>query len=251
MEFSLGTLVFLFGVALIAGWVDTLAGGGGLLTVPALLLTGMPPASAIATNKLQGSCGTLVATTYFLKQGAIQFRTIRWLVLTTFLGSVIGSWLVLKSNTEFLVRALPILLVLVGCYVLMSPNIDDTDKRHTVSLPIFAISAAPTLGFYDGFFGPGTGSFIALSLVTLCGYGLSKATANAKILNFTSNFSSLLYFILFGQIVWIVGGVMIIGQAIGAAIAARMVMKVGAALIKPIVVTVCFLMAIRIFWQTL
>ncbi|MBA5249870.1 MAG: peptidase [Gammaproteobacteria bacterium] len=113
----------------------------------------------------------------------------------------------------------------------------------------FALLVAPFLGFYDGFFGPGTGSFMALALVMLLGYGLPKATAHAKILNFVSNLSSLLYFILYGEIYWQVGMVMIVGQVIGATIGAKMILDKGSAMIKPIVVTVCFVMSVNILWQ--
>lgn len=251
MSHTLETLTFLFLVSILAGWVDTIAGGGGLLTIPALLLSGIPPAAAIATNKLQGSFGTLVATAYFLKTKAINFHDLRLSVLMAFVGSVIGSWLILKINISALTTLLPLLLVLVAIYVLVSPDINDQEKPAKITLGTFAWTLAPLLGFYDGFFGPGTGSFIALSLVTFCGYGLSKATSSAKILNFTSNVASLLYFIFFGQIVWAVGGVMVLGQAIGAVVAARMVLRIGSRLIKPIVVTVCLLMATRILLQTL
>lgn len=250
MEFSVEVLLLLFAVAIVAGWVDTLAGGGGLLTMPALLLTGMPPAVAIATNKLQGSSGTLTSTLYFVRKGVVDLRQLRLPILFTFMGSVLGSWLILEIDSRTLVRFLPILLILVGLYFLLSPRITDEDKEHRMSFVLYSILVTPLLGFYDGFFGPGTGSFMALSFILLCGYGLARATANAKVLNFTSNISSLMYFVIFGEIYWVVGIVMILGQLIGATLGARMVLSNGAKLIKPIVVLVCFSMAARILWVT-
>lgn len=114
---------------------------------------------------------------------------------------------------------------------------------------LFALTVAPFLGFYDGFFGPGTGSLIALAFILLCGYSATRATANAKILNFTSNFAALLYFIIFGQIDWTIGLIMMLGQIIGSYIGAKMVLTKGTSLIRPIVVIVCFVMAIKIFYK--
>lgn len=246
MEFSAETITLLFFVAMLAGWVDVIAGGGGLLTIPALIMVGVPPAAALATNKLQGSVGTLIASLYFLKNRAIEFGEIKWLLLSTFIGSVFGSWLLLQIDADSLTIFLPLLLIATGVYFLSAPNIDDRERTQKISLLAVAILVAPLLGFYDGFFGPGTGSFMALAFVSLCGYSLSRATANAKILNFTSNIASLLYFIVYGDIYWLLGLIMIGGQTIGAVFGAKTVMKKGARLIKPVVVIVCFLMAITI-----
>lgn len=246
MEFSAEIVLFLFGIAMIAGWTDTIAGGGGLLTIPAMLLVGVPPAVALATNKLQGSAGTLTAAIYFIKKESVDLGQIKWLVVATFIGSVVGSWLVLQIDARVLLSYLPILLIVVGFYFLLSPNIGDEDRKRQLTLTAFAIAICPLLGLYDGFIGSATGSFMALSLVLLCGYNLSKATANAKILNFTSNISSLLYFIIFGEVFWLIGLVMIVGQLIGATIGAKMVLEKGSTLVRPIVVIVCFVMSAHI-----
>ena len=139
------------------------------------------------------------------------------------------------------------LLIIIGLYFLLSPNIANEDRPRKISMLLFALTVAPFLGFYDGFFGPGTGSLIALAFILLCGYSATRATANAKILNFTSNFAALLYFIIFGQIDWTIGLIMMLGQIIGSYIGAKMVLTKGTSLIRPIVVIVCFVMAIKIF----
>ena len=251
MEYSLEILLLLFFVAMLAGWVDTIAGGGGLLTLPALLLCGLPPAVVLATNKLQGSSGTLISALYFIRKGTVNLKDMRLLILMTFIGSVLGSWLILRSNADFLLHILPLILILVGLYFLFAPRVSDLDRERRLKPLAFALLICPLLGFYDGFFGPGTGSFMALALVTLCGYGLPRATAQTKVLNFTSNISALLYFIFFGEIAWLVGGVMIAGQMIGATVGANMVVNIGSRLIKPVIVMVCFAMAGRILWQNM
>ena len=252
MDFGIDILLLFFLVAVLAGWVDVIAGGGGLLTIPVLMLLGLPPATAMATNKLQGSMGTLTASVYFIRKGAVNFREIKLLIVMTFFGSLFGAWLIIRMNPEQLVVYIPILLILMGLYFLFSPHIDDQDRRHKLNLTAFALLVCPSLCFYDGFFGPGTGSFMALAFVLLCGYNLAKATAHAKILNFTSNFSSLIYFVVYGDIAWEVGLIMMLGQFIGAMSGAKMVLTKGTRIIKPIVVTVCFVMSanilIRAYW---
>lgn len=250
MEFSAEIIALLFLAAMVAGWVDVIAGGGGLLTIPALILAGVPPAAAVATNKLQGSAGTLIASVYFVKKRAINFGKIKPLLPATLAGSVFGSWLLLQVDTEALTIFLPALLILTGLYFLFAPNLGDTDRAAKVSLGVFALTAAPLLGAYDGFFGPGTGSFMALAFVLLAGYNLPRATANAKILNFTSNIASLLYFVFFGDIYWLAGVVMVAGQTIGALVGAKMVLKKGASLIKPVVIIVCFAMSVHILTKS-
>jgi len=249
VEFSFDVLLLLMVVALFAGWVDAIAGGGGLITVPVLLLVGLPPAGALATNKLQGSAGSLSASFYFIKNKTVKLSEMKLAIAATFVGSVLGAGLLLRIEAKSLSVVLPFLLIAMGLYFLLSPNINDKDRRHRLTMTAFALLVAPFLGFYDGFFGPGTGSFMALALVMLLGYGLPKATAHAKILNFVSNLSSLLYFILYGEIYWQVGMVMIVGQVIGATIGAKMILDKGSAMIKPIVVTVCFVMSVNILWQ--
>ena len=243
MELGVEIYLALFAVAAVAGWVDVIAGGGGLLTIPAMMLAGLPPAAAIATNKVQGSFGTFIASLYFMRKRAVDLSRIKWPLVMTFAGSVAGSWAMLQIDARVLAWILPPLLAAVGLYFLLNPNIDDLARKQKMPWLAFAISIAPLLGFYDGFFGPGTGSLMALALVWCCGCGLTAATAHAKLLNFTSNLSSLLYFVLFGDIVWAVGAVMVAGQMIGAFTGARMVLQKGAALIRPVVVTACFVMA--------
>ena len=250
MEWNIETIVFLFFIAFLAGWIDAVAGGGGLLTLPAMLLVGIPATTALATNKLQSSSGTFTSSCYFIKKKAVKLKEMYGMIALTFLGSIIGSWAVLQIDTSALIKIIPFLLIFIGLYFLFSPN-KDIDKKRKVSFFIFALLIAPCIGFYDGFFGPGTGNFFTLSFVFFLGYSLSKATAHCKILNFTSNIAALLYFVFFGNIAWLVGFIMIAGQVLGALLGSKMLWKKGAKLIRPVVVIVCFLMAFRIIWQNL
>lgn len=249
MHLSIDMVALLFMVAVVAGCVDTIAGGGGLIVLPTMLMVGMPPAAALATNKLQGSGGTLVASFYFLRQKVVRLRDIKLTILMTFVGAVLGVWLILQINSTVLKAIIPFLLISVGSYFALSPQIGATDQQQCMAHGPFSLLITPFLGFYDGFFGPGTGIFMALSLVSLRGYNLTKATAQTKILNCTSNVSSLLYFLAFGEVYWHVGLVMLGGQIIGSSIGARIVLAKGAALIRPVVSGVCFLMAVKLLFD--
>ena len=248
MELTPEILTLLFLIAIFAGWVDAVAGGGGLITVPVLVLVGLSPASAIATNKLQGSVGTLTASVYFLRKGVVNLGELKGAMVATFVGAILGGWLVLRIDAGYLVVLLPVLLMGVGLYFLFSPDVGDGARRRRFSMPVFALAVASVLGFYDGFFGPGTGSLMALGFMLCLGYGLPRATANAKVLNCVSNVSALGYFALFGDIHWVAGGLMMGGQYIGAMLGARAVLNRGTAVIRPVVVAVCFLMSLNILF---
>lgn len=244
-------LLVLFLVALVAGWVDALAGGGGLITVPALLLSGLPPAAALATNKLQGSFGAFSAALYFLRRGMIPLRASLPVALAVAAGSVAGGMLLLRVSAGLLVLLIPALLIGIGVYFLFFARNLDEARPPRIGARTYRHSVAPLLGFYDGFLGPGTGSFMATSLVTLRGLPIRQATAEAKLLNFSSNIAALAYFLVFGQIAWALGGVMIAGQIIGAALGAHTAFRGGARIIRPVTIIVCFAMSARVLARVL
>ena len=249
MEILYEPLLLLFVVALVAGWVDALAGGGGMITIPALLLAGIPPASAIATNKLQGSFGTAIATFYFLRRRTISIGE-NWIaIICVGLGSVLGGWILLHIDSTYIKFLVPLLLVLIGIYFLFFASNLDKERKAKLSKRSFDITVSPCLGFYDGFFGPGTGSFMSTAFVTIRGIPIREATAKAKLLNFTSNFSALIYFIFFGEIFFFVGFVMMLGQLVGSYLGARTAYKGGSKIIRPITIIVCFVMSVRVLWD--
>lgn len=249
MELTTEILLLLFMVAIIAGWVDAVAGGGGLITVPALMLAGFTPATAIATNKLQGTFGTFTAALYCIRQGAVSIKDHVFSLVLVCSGAVVGGFVLTLVDVTFLNYLVPILLILTGLYFLLfAKNLDDS-REPKVSDKVFSVSAAPALGFYDGFFGPGTGSFYATAFVTLRGYAISAATAHAKLFNFASNFAALAYFVFFGQIAWLAGGAMIGGQIVGSYLGAKIALQAGSKIIRPITIVVCFAMCIRALWD--
>jgi uncharacterized protein len=252
------TLAALAGVALIAGFVDSIAGGGGLLALPSLLLAGLDPVSALATNKLQGTFGTASATHTFWKKGALDPSQHLLTVALVFVGAALGVAAVAYAPTALLSALMPPLLIAIAIYFALSPKLSNLDTTPKLSRKVFTFGLAPLIGFYDGIFGPGTGSFFMLSLVALFGFGVVAAAGQTKLLNFTSNIASLLMFALGGKIIWVVGLVMGLGQLIGAQVGARLAIKNGAAIIRPLLVVVCIGMAIKLLlnpqnpvWQLL
>jgi uncharacterized protein len=240
------TLAALAGVALVAGFVDSIAGGGGLLALPSLLLAGLDPVSALATNKLQGTFGTGSAAHTFWKKGVLDPRQHMVTVALVFVGAALGVAAVAYAPTNLLSGLLPPLLIAIALYFALAPRLSNVDGNPRLPRPLFTFVAAPLIGFYDGVFGPGTGSFFMLSLVALFGFGVVAATGQTKLFNFTSNVAALLMFALGGKIVWGIGLVMGVAQLIGAQVGARMAIRNGAALIRPLLVVVCIAMALKL-----
>ncbi len=249
MELELTTYVLLAMCGVAAGFIDSIAGGGGLLTVPALLSVGLPPANALATNKLQSSFGSFSAAFYFLRRGYIDLQLIWKAIVFTFVGSAIGTLLVQQIDPSALKQVIPFMLIGFALYFLFSPRIGDEDRQQRISIALFAVLVGLGVGFYDGFFGPGTGSFFAISFVALAGFNLGKATAYSKLLNFTSNIAALIFFLLGGKILWSVGFCMGAGQFIGARLGSRMVVKKGSKIIRPLLVSMSLIMSARLLWQ--
>ena len=242
-------LVFLATAALVAGFIDAIAGGGGLITIPALLSTGIPPAAALATNKLPGSFGTAMATLTFWRAGQIELRAMAFTVACVFAGSAAGTTVVRLTGSGFMTTLIPVLLVAIALYFLASPRVGDMEARARMGLPAFSLTVGFAVGFYDGFFGPGTGSFFALGCVALLGMNMRRATANTKLLNFTSNVVSLGVFALGGQIVWEAGLIMAAAQMLGAWAGSHAAIRFGTRLVRPLLVLVCLGMTIRLVAQ--
>jgi uncharacterized protein len=242
----LETLLVLVAVAGAAGMIDAIAGGGGLLALPALLWAGLPPVQALATNKLQGSFGTLTASFNFVRRGEIAIGRLRIPILMTFVGSAAGTLAVQELGSDLLRDVVPSLLIAFALYFLFSPRIGDQDAHHRISHGLFGLLIGFGVGFYDGFFGPGTGSFFAAAFVVLLGYNLRRATAATKILNFTSNIASLLFFAMAGQVIWQVGLPMGLAQMAGAWAGSHLVIRHGTRLIRPLLVTVSLAISLKL-----
>jgi hypothetical protein len=235
--------------AFLAGVVDSIAGGGGLITMPALLLAGAAPVEALATNKLQGTFGAGTAMLTYARAGQVRPLDQLGMAAISALAGAGGALVAHLIPDQVLRVIMPVVLIAVAAFFALKPGLTDDARAARISPPVFAATVVPLVAAYDGFFGPGTGSFFMLGFVLLAGYGILKATAHTKMLNFASNLGSLLVFIPTGATWWAVGLAMAAAQVAGASLGARLAMRVGAGLIKPLLVIVSTAMALRLLWQ--
>jgi len=242
------TLAALGAVGAVAGFVDAIAGGGGMLSLPALLSAGVPPVAALATNKMQSVVGTTMATLTFWRRGFIAVRALLPAVALTYAGSLIGALIVKQIDVSLLNVAVPVMLVGIALYFLFAPNLSDADRAARLPFARFVPLLGLLIGFYDGIFGPGTGSFFTIGFVMLFGFGLTRAAGSTKLLNLTSNLAALTIFIPSGDVVWPAAIVMACGQLIGGYAGAHTGIKYGAKIIRPLVVTVSIIMALRLIF---
>src|SRR5438105_1187801 len=189
--FGYWQLVVFFLTGLTAGFVDSIAGGGGLLTLPVLLSLGLEPQHALGTNKLQATCGSGSAAWHYARAGAVAWRDcVRGFLITAF-GASLGTLLVQQIHPDVLRRLLPPLLLTVAIYVLLKPKLGTEDHPPRMSRGRFDAIFGLALGFYDGFLGPGTGTFWTMAFVVVLGFNLTKATGYTKVMNLASNVASL------------------------------------------------------------
>lgn len=230
----MGLILFLVAVGMFAGTVDAIAGGGGLISLPVLLSIGVPPHVALGTNKLQGAIGTFVAARRYYRHGWINLSAIYKGVIYCIIGSILGAFTTQILSTDILRKIIPFLLFCILLYTLFSPRLGHQEIKPRLEESRFYLFFGLLMGFYDGFFGPCTGSFWVFLLVCFLGHHLIKATAYTKVLNFNSSFVAAICFALGGNIDYRFGFAMAAGQLIGARLGAHLAMTKGAYLIRPL-----------------
>jgi uncharacterized membrane protein YfcA len=241
-------LPLLFATGLVAGFVDSIAGGGGLITLPVLLSFGFGPQEALGTNKLQASFGSGSAAWHYTRAGVVPLRDcVRGFVLS-FAGAAVGTLAVEQGNPAVLKRAIPILLIGVALFTLLKPELGERDLHPEMQRGWFDLIFGLLIGFYDGYFGPGTGTFWTMAFMLGLGFNMTKATGCTKVMNFGSNLSSLLFFLLAGRVFYVEGLVMGVGQLLGARLGAGMVVTRGTKFVRPIFITVVFAITLRLVY---
>ncbi|MEO0637502.1 MAG: TSUP family transporter [Pseudomonadota bacterium] len=246
MELAETTILLLVIAAFVAGFIDSIAGGGGLIAIPALLVAGLPPLAALGTGKLQALFGAGMAAIAYARGGHVDLWKLAPLALVAFAGSVCGALLATILPTRLLAQVMPIALITIALYFAVKPDPGELERSARIPFIFFASAVVPVIGFYDGVFGPGAGSFYMLAYVALAGYGLLKATAHTKLLNFASNVGGFVIFAAGGSVLWGLGLMMGAAQIAGATLGARLAMKNGSKLIKPLLVITCLAMAGRL-----
>jgi uncharacterized protein len=233
-----------------AGFIDAIAGGGGLIAVPSLLAVGLPPQIALGTNKMQSTCGTLLAVAHYYKAGMMKHRFLWLAAVLSFIGSIVGALLVSVLSKELLKQLIPWMLAAVAVYTAFNRKFGVHPGREKVSPLVFAILFGTLLGLYDGFFGPGTGSFWTVACVGLLGLDLLPATGYTKGANVASNLGALLFFLIAGAVHFPAAAAMIVGQLLGAYLGSKLVILKGANFIRPVFLTVVFAMTAKLLWDT-
>ena len=236
-------------VGLVAGFIDAVVGGGGMLTVPTLLSIGLPPHLTLGTNKLSASFASGTAAFTYFRKKLFDPQFWKHCFYSTFIGALCGTILVNYISTEFLNKFLPLVILAAAIYTLFSrvKEIDnDTLPEQTALLKIKQRIQGFILGFYDGISGPGTGAFWVISNMRLYSLNILLSSGIAKAMNFTSNFVSLLTFIYFGQVNWLIGLTMGACLMLGAFIGAHSAIYFGAKFIRPLFIIIVLIMAINL-----
>lgn len=242
-------LPVLLATGLAAGFVDSIAGGGGLITLPVLMSLGLPPQTALGTNKIQATCGSGSAAAHYAHAKTVPLRDcLRGFVLSL-AGAALGTVVVRHLDPSFLRRVIPVLLFAVAIYTLLKPRLGAEDLKPRMSRPGFDWTFGLLIGFYDGFFGPGTGTFWTMAFVLGLGFNLTRATGYTKVMNFASNLSSLALFLAGGKVFFVAGLTMGIGQLLGARLGARMVIARGTKFIRPIFISMVLALTAKLIYD--
>ncbi|GFZ31134.1 membrane protein [Clostridium zeae] len=235
----------------IAAFVDSIAGGGGLISLPAYMIFGLSPHIALGTNKFSSTTASFTSSIRFIKEGKADLSLLKYIIPFTFIGAVLGVKSVLIINQSFLTPLVMILILMVGVYSLFSKNLglESHYKGKTRNLILIGTIFGFSLGFYDGFFGPGTGSFLIFGFIKIFKLDFVEANGNSKILNFTSNIASLITFAIEGKINYTYGILVAFFMILGALIGSKLALKKGAKLIKPIFVTMSLAVSVKMLFS--
>jgi len=217
--------------------------------VPVLLSFGLDAPVALGTNKLQAAVGSGSAAWHYARAKTVPLEDCARGFVLSLLGAALGTLAVERMDPSFLKRFIPILLLMVAIYTLLKPGLGDKDLRPRLAREWFDLTFGLGLGFYDGFFGPGTGTFWTMAFMLCLGFNLTKATGYTKVMNFASNLSSLAFFLLAGNVRFTAGITMAIGQLIGAKIGASMVIAKGTKFIRPIFISVVLALTLQLLYR--
>ncbi len=231
----------------IAGFIDAIAGGGGLITLPAYLLIGLPSHNAIGTNKLSSAMGTIVSTTEYALDGFINWKLSAFCILTSLCGSFIGSNLALLLPDRIFSIIMIILLPFIALYVLKNKSFQISENPFApVKTLTICMICAFFVGMYDGFYGPGTGAFMLISLTALARLSLNEAAGTTKVVNLTANLTSLAVFLFNGKVLWNLGLVAGLFSIAGHFLGAKVFVRNGTKIARPVIIAVLIILFAKI-----
>lgn len=253
MEFDATTILLLAFFGFIAAFIDSCVGGGGLISLPALLGLGVPPYLALGTNKLAGTMSSATSSLTFVRLGKYDGQLMRWLFPASFAGSWIGAKTVLAVPQDVLKLLVVVMMGLIFVYTLVNRRFGHESRftGFTRGKLAAGILLSFVIGFYDGFFGPGTGSFFVFLMVMLFGYDFVIAAGNGRVLNFASNIAALIVFFLNGTVMLLPGLTMGAAMLIGASLGARMAIKTGVRYVRPLFLAVSLALMSKMIYELL
>jgi len=233
----------------LAGLVDAIGGGGGLISLPAYLLAGLPIHQTIATNKLSSTCGTTLATVRFIKEGLVNWKLSVPTIVVAMLGSSLGANLSMKVAEGVMEKVLFIVLPVVA-FIVLNPKLfhDNQPRRGTLGKKVWAVAIASAflVGIYDGFYGPGTGTFLIIAFTVFAGLDIRSANAQTKVINLTTNITSLTIFLLSGQVLIPLGLAAAACNMAGNYVGAGLAMTKGSKITRPVILLVLVLLFLKI-----
>ena len=233
----------------LAGLVDAIGGGGGLISLPAYLLAGLPVHNAIATNKLSSACGTTLATVRFIRKGLVNWKLSLPIIAFAVLGSSLGAHASMAMEEGVMEKILFVVLPVVA-FVVLNPRIfhdnAETEFRMGPRVWITAMVSALVVGMYDGFYGPGTGTFLIIAFTVFTRMNLRSANAQAKVINLTTNITSLTIFLLNGQVVFWLGLAAAVSNMVGNYVGANLALSKGSRITRPVIVFVLILLFLKV-----
>lgn len=251
-QISIEMLSFILGAGFVAAFIDSVVGGGGLISMPALLLTGLPPVVVLGTNKLASVCGSSTSSISFLRSGKMNLGLVKYLFPLSLIGSILGAYTVRLIPPAFLKPLVIVMLILVAIYTVLKKDWGDESTYQGINnrIGILGGCAAFVLGFYDGFFGPGTGSFLIFVFLML-GFDFVVAAGNAKALNLASNLGAVITFLLAGSVNYIYGISMGVAMIIGAIAGSRVAIAKGATYVRPLFISITAILIGKQLWDVL
>ncbi|NFH70723.1 sulfite exporter TauE/SafE family protein [Clostridium botulinum] len=247
----MGVLLIICPLVFLAGIIDAVAGGGGIISLPAYIFAGIPIHMAYGTNKFASCIGTSISSIKFFRSGNIKIKS----ALLSAAGALIGSWfgaqIVLLLNEKYLNYCLIIILPIVSLFLLFNRNFGVKNKKQLSNKKLYILSfiIGLLLGAYDGFFGPGTGTFLVICFTGILGFNLITASGNAKIVNLASNFSALIAYILGGKVMFSIGIPAAVCAIAGNYLGAHLAIKNGDKIIKPIIFVAIGLLFIKVIFD--
>ena len=233
----------------LTGFVDAIGGGGGLISLPAYLLAGLPIHRAIATNKLSSACGTSLVTVRYIHSGMVNARLVPPTVLAAFCGSFLGAQLSLRMDERVMKTMLLFVLPLTAAVVLNRHWFGGRENAHFVPdrrTVLIGTLSALVIGAYDGFYGPGTGTFLIIAFTALAGMPMALSNGQAKVINLTTNLTSLAVFLANGQVVWLLGLAGAACNMAGSYLGSGLAIRKGAKIVRPVILAVLALLFIKI-----